>query len=41
VVERLAPPSRRAGRMAIFDLVPAALPRAEFGWIAASFADPR
>jgi hypothetical protein len=41
VVERLSVPVAHAGRMAIFDLQPAALPRAEFGWIAASFADPR
>lgn len=41
IVERLAAPVARAGRMAIFDLEPASLPRAEFGWIAASFADPR
>jgi hypothetical protein len=41
VVERLVAPVAHAGRMAIFDLEPAALPREEFGWIAASFADPR
>lgn len=41
VVERLAKPARFAGRMAVFALQPAALPRAEMGWIASAFADPR
>jgi hypothetical protein len=40
-VETLVRPTGFAGRMAIFDLQPAPLPRDALGWIAASFADPR
>ncbi len=40
IVERLAPVTAWAGRMAIFDLVPSAVPRREMAWIAASVLDP-